>query len=86
MSRGFIETIRGETFHSGEPWSHIAKRNATPADLDAAQREFTGKLVTVRHRHYHCLAVRLDSTRWLIFDLVVVTPQPQEQSHVANEA
>lgn len=89
--RGITETTRGSG-HYPVKQSIIAKRNATEADLLAAQRRYTGQLVNPRPQHkdqqppdYRCAGVRLDSTRRLIFDLVRADRSQQACQYDSNE-
>lgn len=70
--RGIVETTRGAAEDSRQQ-SHIAKRNATEADLAAARATYVGKPVILPDHPYarfHCVDVRLDQLHRLIFDLV----------------
>jgi hypothetical protein len=78
------ETTRGSG-HYPVRQSIVAKRNATEDDLARAQQQYAGQLVNPTPRHedqcppaYRCAAVRLDSTRRIILDLVRADRYQQE--------
>lgn len=63
--------------------AHVAKRNATEADLAAAQKKYVGQTVWLpghKYARFTCVGVRLDEIKRLIFDLVRELPKHQEES------
>ncbi|MGH2482355.1 MAG: hypothetical protein ACRDHW_22130, partial [Ktedonobacteraceae bacterium] len=74
--RGMTTTTRGSSHYPTEQ-SIIVKRNATEADLLAAQQQYVGKIVKLAPQSelqnppvYRCAAIRLDNLKRLIFDLL----------------